>query len=189
MPTALQHLPALAEQAERLIELGAHEIGGLSPARLREEVARARTDRGLLVMHPDRAPASKLAPLLEHGGKRGFVVADMSDADEFAPIESVELPAGPVYVTVDPDRDTDAVLADYAKAFTPQAVGLRGTPNTLASLARTYRVAYDVKKGPPYEVTHSNAVFFFDKDGKARLVTTDTSNAAAMAEDVKRLLN
>jgi protein SCO1/2 len=94
-----------------------------------------------------------------------------------------------LFVTVDPERDTDAVMADYAKAFTPQAVGLRGTPNALANLARTYRVAYEVKKGSPYEVIHSNAVFFFDRDGRARLVTTDTSYAAAMAEDVKRLLN
>jgi protein SCO1/2 len=93
-----------------------------------------------------------------------------------------------LFVTVDPERDTDAVMADYAKAFTPQAVGLRGTQNQLAALARTYRVAYDVKKGPPYEVTHSNAVFFFDKDGRARLVTTDTNDAASMAEDVKQLL-
>jgi len=68
-------------------------------------------------------------------------------------------------------------------------VGLRGSDNQLASLARSYRVAYEVKKGPPYEVMHSNAVFFFDRDGRARLVTTDTSDANAMAEDVKRLLN
>jgi protein SCO1/2 len=93
-----------------------------------------------------------------------------------------------LFVTVDPDRDTDAVLADYAKAFSPQVVGLRGTDNQLATLARTYRVAYSVKQGPPYEVTHSNAVFFFDREGKARLVTTDTGNAAAMADDIKRLL-
>ena len=93
-----------------------------------------------------------------------------------------------LFVTVDPERDTDAVMTDYARAFTPQAVGLRGSPNALANLARTYRVAYEVKKGPPYEVMHSNAVFFFDKDGRTRLVTTDTSDASAMAEDVKRLL-
>lgn len=93
-----------------------------------------------------------------------------------------------LFVTVDPDRDTDAVMSDYAKAFSPQVVGLRATPNQLANLARTYRVAYEVKKGPPYEVIHSNAVFFFDKQGRTRLVTTDTSNAAAMAEDVTRLL-
>ena len=94
-----------------------------------------------------------------------------------------------LFVTVDPERDTDAVMADYAKAFTSQAVGLRGTANQLAALARTYRVAHEVKQGPPYEVIHSNAVFFFDPSGRARLVTTDTSDAAAMAEDVKRLLN
>ena len=93
-----------------------------------------------------------------------------------------------LFVTVDPERDTAEVMRSYAAAFSPQAVGLRGTPNALASLTRTYRVAYEVKKGPPYEVTHSNAVFFFDRDGKARLVTTDTSDAAAMADDVKRLL-
>ena len=94
-----------------------------------------------------------------------------------------------LFVTVDPERDTDAALSDYAKAFSPQVVGLRGSDNQLAALARTYRVAYTVKKGPPYEVMHSNAVFFFDKDGRARLVTTDTSDAVAMADDVKRLLN
>src|SRR5262249_21768530 len=94
-----------------------------------------------------------------------------------------------LFVTVDPDRDTDQVLADYTKAFSPQVVGLRGSPNALADLARTYRVAYEVKKGPPYEVMHSNAVFFFDRDGRARLVTTDTTDTTAMAEDVKRLLN
>ena len=93
-----------------------------------------------------------------------------------------------LFVTVDPERDTDAVMSEYAQAFSPQVVGLRATPNALANLARTYRVAYAVKKGPPYEVIHSNAVFFFDREGRARLVTTDTSNAAAMAEDVKRLL-
>jgi len=93
-----------------------------------------------------------------------------------------------LFVTVDPERDTDAVLADYAKAFSPQVVGLRGSPNQLADIARTYRVAYEVTKGPPYEVTHSNAVFFFDRGGRGRLVTTDTTDTAAMAEDVKRLL-
>ncbi|HKU53878.1 MAG TPA: SCO family protein [Rhizomicrobium sp.] len=93
-----------------------------------------------------------------------------------------------LFVTVDPDRDTAEVMRSYAAAFSPQAVGLRGTANQLATLARTYRVAYEVKNGPPYEVIHSNAVFFFDRDGRARLVTTDTSDAAATAEDVKRLL-
>ena len=41
-----------------------------------------------------------------------------------------------LFVTVDPDRDTDAVLAHYAKAFSPQVVGLRGTANQLAAIWR-----------------------------------------------------
>jgi protein SCO1/2 len=93
-----------------------------------------------------------------------------------------------LFVTVDPDRDSDAVLKEYAAAFSPQIEGLRGTPNQLAELARAYRVAYTVKKGPPYEVMHSNAVFFFDREGRARLVTTDTTDTVGIAEDVKRLL-
>ena len=93
-----------------------------------------------------------------------------------------------LFVTVDPDRDTLPVLKQYATAFSPQADGLRGTANQLADFARRYRVAYSVKAGPPYEVMHSNAVFFFDRSGKARLVTTDTSDPATMAKDVQSLL-
>ena len=93
-----------------------------------------------------------------------------------------------LFVTVDPDRDNAKVLADYAAAFSPQIEGLRGSANQLADVSRRYRVAYTVRKGPPYEVMHSNAVFFFDSHGRARLVTTDTSDTAAMAEDLKRLL-
>lgn len=94
-----------------------------------------------------------------------------------------------LFVTVDPGRDSLPVLKQYASAFSPEVDGLAGGDNQLADLARRYRVAYSVKKGPPYEVMHSNAVFFFDRDGEARLVTTSTDDTAAMAEDVKRLLN
>ena len=93
-----------------------------------------------------------------------------------------------LFVTVDPDRDTQAVLKEYSAAFSPQMESLYGSANQLADVARRYRVAYSVKKGPPYEVMHSNAVFFFDRTGKARLVTLDSSRPAEMAADVTRLL-
>ncbi len=108
-------------------------------------------------------------------------------ADMLARVKSRDVRV--LFVSVDPDRDTPAVLRDYTGAFSPWVHGLRGTANQLAGLARRYRVAYSVKKGPPYEVMHSNAVFFFGRDGRARLVTTDTTDTAAMAEDVKRLLD
>lgn len=93
-----------------------------------------------------------------------------------------------LFVTVDPNRDTAQLLDQYAKAFSPQIEGLRGTDNQLADLARRYRVAYSVDAKPPYTVMHSNAVFFFDRSGRIRLVTTDTSDPAVMADDVTRLL-
>ena len=92
-----------------------------------------------------------------------------------------------LFVSVDPARDTPLLL-HYAAAFSPQIEGLRGSDNELADVARRYRVAYSVNPGPPYTVMHSNAVFFFDRQGRTRLVTTDTTDTAAMAEDVKRLL-
>ncbi len=49
-----------------------------------------------------------------------------------------------LFVTVDPNRDTLPVLKQYAAAFGPQVVGLRGTPDELANLARRYRVGYSV---------------------------------------------
>ena len=96
-----------------------------------------------------------------------------------------------LFVTVDPDRDTLPIVKAYVNAFAPEMDGLRGTKNAIAALARRYRVAYDVKKpadGHPYEVMHSSAVFFFDRDGHARLVTLSTDNMAAVAADIERLM-
>jgi len=106
--TVLPVLPALSVQAERLIELGVHEIAGLPAAELRifakaAEVS-AAGDGALLAVHPDQAPASALAPLLRRDGKPGFVVTDMPDVDHFAPLETVELPDAPLYLVTDLDR-------------------------------------------------------------------------------------
>ena len=104
MPRALPILPSLSDQADRLIELGAHQIGSLSAAELRAAAMGAEPRNALLVLHRDCAPASALASLLEHSGKRGFVVADMTDVDQFSPIESAVLPAGPLYLVADLHR-------------------------------------------------------------------------------------
>jgi len=97
-----------------------------------------------------------------------------------------------LFVTVDPDRDTQPVLAKYVHGFARQVEGLSGPPNGLLALTRRYRVLYNVTKdmpGHPYTVMHSNSVFFFDRAGSARLVTTSTDDVAGITEDVKRLLN
>ncbi|MDX3378492.1 DUF5701 family protein [Streptomyces sp. ME02-6991-2A] len=118
--TVRPELPALPVQAERLIELGIHQLAGVTAAELRsfaataQAAAAARTaaaaetpaERGssLLAVHPGRAPASVLAPLLRREDKPGFVVTDMPDVDLFAPIEGLGLPEAPLYVVTGVDR-------------------------------------------------------------------------------------
>jgi protein SCO1 len=99
-----------------------------------------------------------------------------------------------LFVTVDPDRDTLPILKDYVKNFAPQIEGLRGAPDQLAALARRYRVVYSVTpatKDQPYEVTHSSAIYVFDKSGAARLLVSPliASNAdiAGVTADLERL--
>ena len=100
-----------------------------------------------------------------------------------------------LFVTVDPNRDTLHVLKQYASAFAPQTVGLRGTPDQLAQLARRYRVAYSVEpatKDHPYEVTHGSAVYIFDRRGKVRLLfsglATQNPDLDALADDLRALI-
>ena len=100
-----------------------------------------------------------------------------------------------LFVTVDPNRDTPSVLADYVSNFGPQVEGLRGTPDQLAALTRRYRVVYSVKPeadGHPYEVTHSSAIYVFDASGAARLIVSSLSasrpDKAGTVADLKRLI-
>jgi protein SCO1/2 len=97
-----------------------------------------------------------------------------------------------LFVTVDPDRDTPAALAQYTALFGPQVEGLRGTPDQLYALARRYRVVFSVTKpsgGTPYGVTHSSAIYVFDGRGQAQFLIAGLDTAApdyaGIAADVK----
>lgn len=94
-------------------------------------------------------------------------------------------------VTVDPARDSTAVMHQYVQAFGAQFVGLRGDAAALDALTRRYRVTYTLGKPDAqgnYEVTHSTAVFVFGRDGLARLMFTPKDTSAAIAEDLRRLV-
>ena len=93
-----------------------------------------------------------------------------------------------LFVSVDPARDTLPELKSYVTAFAPQIDGLRGSPNAIAQLARRFRVLYSVTQTPHgEEVMHSGSVFFFDREGKAREVITQTSDEKAIAQDISRM--
>ena len=73
-----------------------------------------------------------------------------------------------LFVTVDPERDTPAVMKDYLGSFDPHVRGLTGTPEEIAQIAKGYRVYY--KKVPQgdndYTMDHTAIVYLMDKDGK-----------------------
>ena len=129
MTTVLQALPELGRQAERLIELGVHNMAGLSVADLEAIAGQEHEAGALLVIHPDRFPPSALTPLIGHGGKQGFVVVDMPDVDDFSPTEQVALP-GPVYLVEDVDRGDRLANWSPDEAL-PEIVGAGRTPLTL----------------------------------------------------------
>jgi protein SCO1 len=100
-----------------------------------------------------------------------------------------------LFITVDPNRDTLPVLAQYVKNFGPQIDGLRGTPDQLAALARRYRVFYSVQpttEDHPYEVTHSSAIYVFDRSEAARLLipslATTRPDIAGTTADLRQLV-
>ncbi len=95
-----------------------------------------------------------------------------------------------LFVTVDPQRDTSAVMRSYVAFFGPQFLGLRGDEAELTALSKRYRIAYHLE--PPdrhgdYAVDHSSAIFVFDGAGRARLLGSETDGAAKFAADLRRL--
>ncbi len=95
-------------------------------------------------------------------------------------------PAGdrvaPIFISVDPKRDTPEVLGDYMKNFSPRITALTGDQNEIASAAKAYRVYYR-KAGESgegdYTVDHSAFVYLMD--GEGRYLTHFSFNTAAEA--------
>ncbi|MEX3955135.1 SCO family protein [Trinickia sp. EG282A] len=98
-----------------------------------------------------------------------------------------------LFISVDPARDTPQALHAYVDAFDAKhARGLTGTDRQIESLARRYRVAYQMEKRDPngnYEVTHSSAVYIFDAQGRARLLATSSDTPDAIAHDLRRVID
>jgi protein SCO1 len=98
----------------------------------------------------------------------------------------------PIFVTLDPERDTPKAMADYVKSFGPSFVGLTGSPEAIAAAAKAYRVAYTKveNKGLPneYSVDHSALVYLMDPQGKYLAHFTYGTSAEDMAETLSRFL-
>ena len=96
-----------------------------------------------------------------------------------------------LFITVDPARDTQKVLAQYVPAFDPRFVGLYGDLATTAKVAAAYKVFFAPQ--PPnasgkYTVDHSAAIFVIDRRGRPRLVMGARRTVSGMVHDIKLLL-
>lgn len=98
----------------------------------------------------------------------------------------------PLFITVDPKRDTPAVVKGYAASFGPEITGLTGTPAEIAAVAREYRVYYaEHRTGPgpnDYSMDHSSVLYLMDpKGGFVAPVRADESGEEIAAE-LKKLM-
>ena len=99
----------------------------------------------------------------------------------------------PIFITVDPARDTPKVMGEYVKAFDPRIVGLTGTPDQIAAAARAYRVYYakvaDKDAPDGYLMDHSSVIYVL-RPGDGRFVATFTHETTAdqMAERLKKFI-
>jgi protein SCO1/2 len=95
-----------------------------------------------------------------------------------------------LFISIDPERDSPASLKDYLSSFPDQIVGLTGTPEQIAEVAKEYRVFYakhPLKDGD-YSMDHSALIYLMDREGKlAGTLTYDAKPEDAIAK-LKRLI-
>jgi protein SCO1/2 len=95
-----------------------------------------------------------------------------------------------LFITVDPQRDTAAVLKDYLASFDPHLRGVTGTPENIAAVEKTYRVY--AKKVPTqngdgdYSMDHTALVYLMDKDGRFVAPFNLKRKPADAAADLRR---
>jgi protein SCO1/2 len=93
----------------------------------------------------------------------------------------------PLFITVDPARDTPATLADYTKLFDPRIIGLTGTPAQIAAAAKAYRVYYakvTPKDSTTYLMDHSSFMYLMGPDGKFRALFQQDMTPQQLADAI-----
>ncbi len=96
-----------------------------------------------------------------------------------------------LFVTVDPARDTQQLLAQYLPAFHPSFVGLYADEKIIAATAKDFKVFYARQPGKTpdsYSVDHSTGSYAFDPNGKLRLLLRHGETPANVAADLKAML-
>jgi cytochrome oxidase Cu insertion factor (SCO1/SenC/PrrC family) len=92
----------------------------------------------------------------------------------------------PVFITLDPARDSPAVLRKYLAAFGPEFVGLTGAPAQIAAVAHAYRMYYAKHplSGGGYAIDHASAIYLMAPDGRFASLLDEQQGASGMAKEL-----
>jgi protein SCO1/2 len=96
-----------------------------------------------------------------------------------------------IMISVDPERDTPEILAEYVEHFHFSFMGVTGTPEQIAQVAALYGIFYEAHEGTAatgYLVDHTASVMVIDQDGHLKLVFPFGTAAEEIAEDLEHLL-
>lgn len=96
-----------------------------------------------------------------------------------------------LFVTVDPERDTQQLLAQYVPVFNPSFLGLYADAQTIARTAQEFRVFYKKQPGSTpttYTVDHSAGSYVYDPQGRLRLYIKHGEKPEVIANDLKLLI-
>ena len=98
----------------------------------------------------------------------------------------------PIFISVDPERDTPEVMSDYVKNFGDKIIGLTGSPEQIAAAAKGYRASYAKFKqddsASEYSIDHSTLVYFMGPDGEYITHFPFGTSADKMTEGMRRYL-
>jgi protein SCO1 len=96
-----------------------------------------------------------------------------------------------LFVTVDPERDSQDVLAKYMANFDASFVALRGNAEETAKVAKEFKIIFEKVPGQTptsYTINHSAGTYVFDRDGRVRLFIRHAAGVDAIVADLMRLL-
>tara|TARA_R110000796_G_scaffold8843_28_gene29240 strand:+ start:60855 stop:61472 length:618 start_codon:yes stop_codon:yes gene_type:complete len=95
----------------------------------------------------------------------------------------------PIFISVDPERDTPAVLKQYVSAFHPRLIGLTGSAEEIAAVAEKYLIIYDIRKdesSSEYLVDHSRQAYLFGPDGEPLALLPFDGTPQDVAAEINR---
>ena len=142
--------------------------------------------------------------LADYKGKVVLVFFGYTQCPDVCPTTMVEMASvmqklGPqadqvqvLFITLDPERDTQALLASYVPAFDKRFVGLYGTLEQTAKVAKDFKVFYSKVPGKEpgsYTIDHTAGSYVFDRDGKLRLFIRHGGGADPIVHDLRQLLS